>query len=197
MNPLHPYALYRVGDLFVSTQDETDQDHTGRERTTPAGSIWRVTHIERHKRGAAYALCAYHMHAPASGAAIVVYSPIPGVPYDHPRDEMAAFLPLNLPDQCWLTLRLQLCALREIADALHEMEDERAGQDPNEIDLHGLDEFANAVRNQLRMSGIRWAGIDAPSTPPPSPEFSPGHIPIGMLPDPAPANPSNPKDSTP
>jgi hypothetical protein len=34
-----------VGDRFKSRKPELDTDHEGNERTTPAGSIWRVVEV--------------------------------------------------------------------------------------------------------------------------------------------------------
>ncbi len=137
------YAKHTVGALFASTRDETDDDHTGRVRTTPAGSIWEVSAIDRYDY-ATGSVCAYTLHCPATGAVITPYTPIEGVPYGHPRDEMADFLPIDLPGQTWPTLRLQLKALCEVKDAVVETWEHDANP---EVDT-------DTITNELRKAGI-------------------------------------------
>lgn len=137
------YAKHPLGALFASTRDETDDDHTGRVRTTPAGSIWEVASIDRYDY-ANGSVCAYTLVCPATGAAITPYTPIEGVPYGHPRDEMADFLPIELPGQTWPTLRLQLKALCEVKDAVVETWGENANP---EVDT-------DTITNELRKAGI-------------------------------------------
>ena len=36
---------FKIGDLFVNLQPEMDSDHHDNERTTPPGSVWRVTEV--------------------------------------------------------------------------------------------------------------------------------------------------------
>jgi len=45
---LSQIPLLQVGDEFTLTTDELDLDENSEERTTPAGSVWRVVELEPH-----------------------------------------------------------------------------------------------------------------------------------------------------
>lgn len=151
-----PFAKYNVGDLFASTQDEIDDDHTGRVRTTPAGSLWEVASIDRYTydasaRAPAGSVCAYTLVCPATGAAITPYTPIAGETYGHWRDEMEHFIPIDLPGQTWPTLRLQLIALCEIKDVLMTALDDFGDAAANLDQPIGIDsELVNVMKTELR-----------------------------------------------
>lgn len=139
MTKCHPYAKHEIGDVFASVRDETDDDHTGRERITPAGSLWHVADINRYEYPAfsgpngghpAGSVCAYTLVCPATGAAITPYTPTAdGAPFAHSRDEMADFVKINLPGEAWPTLRRQLEALRDVKDAINEVDDRLDNED--------------------------------------------------------------------
>lgn len=145
-----PFAKYGIGALFASTRDEPDDDHTGRVRITPAGSLWEVRSIDRYvyQDGS---VCAYTLVCPATGGCITPYTPIAGEPYGHPRDEMADFLPLDLPGQTWPTLRLQLRALCEVKDAVVETWDDEA--DPVEKNIAAMQTIANELKKAALLPG--------------------------------------------
>lgn len=143
------YAKHPIGAVFASVHDETDDDHTGRPRVTPAGSLWEVAAIDRYRYGAtgahpAGSVCAYTLNCPTSGATIVAYTPIAGEPFGHHRDEMEGFLPIDLPGQTWPTLRLQLRALCEVKDAIMEAWDDKPV----------ASETIDAITNEVRKAGI-------------------------------------------
>lgn len=141
-----PFWKYDVGTILASTQDEVDDDHCGRVRTTPAGSLWEVTAIDRYTyaespRNPAGSVCAYTLGCPATGGMVVPYAPIDGEPFGHHRDEMANFIPIDLPGQTWPTLRQQLVALCEIKDAIADAIDQRT-------------EAMGTVESELRKAGL-------------------------------------------
>lgn len=151
------FHKHEVGDLFASTQDERDDDHEGRVRITPAGSLWEVHSIDRYVYDDG-TVCAYVLTCPATGAAITPYTPIKGEPYAHPRDEMADFIPISLPGQTWPALRLQLVALCEIKDAAlqidADLDDERQDGGPQPPTGDDYNELHQTVLNELRKAGV-------------------------------------------
>ncbi|MGG5810873.1 hypothetical protein [Falsiroseomonas sp. CW058] len=64
---------FAEGDLIEASSDEEDSDHRDLPRITPAGSVWRVASIERHRRRDGGVDVAFHVVCPATGAYIVPY----------------------------------------------------------------------------------------------------------------------------
>jgi hypothetical protein len=169
MTDMHPYAAHDLGDVFAGIHDETDEDHTGRERVTPAGSLWYVADVNRYEYPAysgpngshpAGSVCAYTMVCPATGAAITPYAPTTdGAPFAHFRDEMAHFVKVDLPGEAWPTLRRQLEALRDVKDEVHELEDRHADEDTTPEDY---EVFYGSVANLLRVARLTTPNTERP-----------------------------------
>lgn len=131
---------FQDGDVIFNTNDEIDDDHHGRERTTRAGSLWTVEDIERYepnRNGERF--IRFGVGAPSTGAFINPYLVEPSGSHIQ-----SSFTKLDLPDEVKNLLLKQLQVLAEIKDLVADHYD---GLEP--CDTDPLDRDKGPLPNDL------------------------------------------------